>query len=236
MIDIHMHIIPGVDDGASDLQMAETMLRSAIEQGITSIIATSHNKAFYRNADYVRQNYGLLQTMIRDKALPIKVYLGCEVYCEAEEMEEILACLDTGKIPSMNDTRYVLAEFWRPTQEEFEYCISKLLQNNWIPIIAHVERYPALGLNCIRRMKTEGCLVQINAYSVLEEKDVCIKMKARELLENKLVDFMGSDAHRIGPRPPRVERAIEYLYKHYEADYVNDILENNAKTLLGLDN
>ena len=82
MIDLHMHIIPGVYDGASDLEMAEQILRMAVEQGIEAVFATSHNSAYEENTNYTRHQYRKLLKMIKDKNLPIKVYRGCEVLYE----------------------------------------------------------------------------------------------------------------------------------------------------------
>ena len=90
MIDIHMHIIPGVDDGAIDFIMAEEMLKIAAKQGVTSIIATSHSISFEYKAEKVIKNYKRLKNLIAEKDIPTKIYLGSEVYCEPSYMDSIL--------------------------------------------------------------------------------------------------------------------------------------------------
>lgn len=81
-------------------------------------------------------------------------------------------------------------------------------------------------------MKAAGCLIQINAYSIAEERDVDIRSRALDLLKNKLVDFIGSDTHRLDHRPPKLKKGIEYLYGYFDSEYVDDILYNNAMKLL----
>ena len=232
MIDIHMHIIPGVDDGACTLEMAEEMLNMTVSQGIDTIITTSHSDAFLRDAKAVRDSYEKLEKMVEAKNLPVKLHLGCEVYCEVDNMEVVLGGLSAGRIPTMNGTKYVLAEFYEVTKEDALYCVERLLENGWIPILAHVERYLDVDIESVARMKEMGCLVQVNVYSVYEESKDIIKERARELLRREIVDFMGSDAHRIDHRPPAVEKGIAHLYEHYAKGYVDRILEWNAKEIL----
>lgn len=232
MFDIHSHIIPGVDDGATDIHTAETMLRSAIYQGITAIVATSHAATYYENTEKSLRNYRRLKKIVEENNLPIELYLGSEVYCRTKEMDFIIENLNSGRIPSMNGTRYVLAEFWYPDEEEFIFCLNKLLEHGWIPIIAHAERYPHIDLGTFVAMKEAGCLIQINAYSIVKERYEIIREKALELLEHRLVDLLGSDAHGITHRPVDILKAIEYLESTYEEEYVDKILTGNAKEIL----
>lgn len=232
MIDIHMHIIPGVDDGSHILEMSEEMLNMAALQGIDTVITTSHSEAFMRDAEAVLDSYQMLLKMVKAKNLPMKLYLGCEVYCEVGNMDAVLAGLATGRIPSMNGTRYVLTEFYEVTRADAFYCVERLLAAGWIPILAHVERYLDVDIEAVARMKEMGCLMQVNVYSVYEESKDIIKERARELLRRGMVDFMGSDAHRIDHRPPAVEKGMAYLYEHYEREYVDKILEGNAREFL----
>lgn len=232
MIDIHMHIIPSVDDGAVDLQMAEAMLYMAMEQGVTDIIATSHSDAFLWNADKVKKNYEKLKELVWSKQLPVNLYLGCEVYCDTYLMEKVLKGLADGTVPSMNGTKYVLTEFYHINKKEALYCLNELLANNWIPIIAHAERYEALDMNFYENIKALGCLIQMNAFSIEEETKDAIRNKARALVEKGLVDFIGSDAHRSYHRPPAMCRGIDYLNRYYDKEYVERITWKNAQDLL----
>lgn len=232
MIDLHMHIIPDVDDGAESLKMSKQMLQMAIEQGVEVVFATSHSYAYRTDTKHTRHQYRKLKKLIQDEHLPIQLYEGCEVFCDIRCVDKILEGLESGRIPSLNGTRYVLIELFHGLGDCWMFYLYQLLEKNWIPVIAHAERVGDLSIDIIREMKAAGCLIQVNAYSVAEEKNEKTKARALELLEHKLVDFIGSDAHRMDHRPPAVAEGIEYLYANFEEAYVDDILYNNAKNLL----
>lgn len=232
MIDLHMHIIPNVDDGAESLEMSEQMLRMAIDQGIEVVFATSHSLVYEQYAEYIKYEYHRLQRMIDYKKLPIKLCLGCEVLYDIRCIEKILTNLETGRFPTLNGTKYVLTELYPGFASRAIHHISKLIEKGWIPVIAHAERYPDLTVETITKMKEMGCRIQVNIQSVTEESDEKIRNRALNLLENKLVDFVGTDAHGVNRRPPEVVMGIEYLYEHYEKEYVDDILYNNAMNLV----
>ena len=117
-------------------------------------------------------------------------------------------------------------------------CIDRLIEEGWIPVIAHAERYH-LPIKIIKEMKRKGCFIQINMYSIVDDSNEKRRNNTEVMLKEKLVDFVGTDAHRLKrkqsilktkkPRPVKVEKAVSYLYKNYEKDYVDDILYNNAK-------
>ena len=233
MNDIHMHVIPGVDDGSWNQEMSMMMVYMAYKQGIRKIIATPHSFAFDEDRDLVKENYLSLGDEIQKFYPEMKVYLGCEIYCGKYDMKQILKFLKEGVYPSLNGTKYVLVEFHSLTEiEEIVFCTLQLLENGWIPVIAHVERYKNLSLENIARLKASGCMLQINAYSVDDETDWNIKVKARDLMAQKLVDFLGTDAHRTIHRPPSAEQGLKYLYHHFEKEYVDDITYRNAEKYL----
>ena len=232
MIDTHIHIIPGVDDGATDFLMARNILEKLIEQGVTELFATSHSDSFLANHQRVMDQYGKLNVLVEETNLPMKLHLGSEVYCEADLMEEIIQGLNDGTIPSLNGTKYVLTEFYYTDKEEAFYCLTMLLNAGWIPVIAHAERYRNLDIPFYKAMKERGCLIQMNVFSVGEETNPCTRELAYRLLELRLVDFLGSDAHRTTHRPPRLTGGLEYLNKHLDESYVKEITYKNAERLL----
>ena len=169
--------------------------------------------------------------LFQDMAL----YSGCEVYCEVQRMDAVIAALETGKYPSMNGTKYVLTEFsLRVKPEEAKSCVQALLDNGWKPIIAHMERYKYLqGFpEFVDQFRKMGCLIQINAYSVVEETNAAIRQWARQLLEQRQVDFLGTDAHRTYHRPPSAKTGLRWLYENCEKDYADAVTYGNAQRLL----
>lgn len=238
MYDIHMHIIPGVDDGSWDMEMSRRLLFMAYEQGIRKILATPHSSAFRDNTVWeVEKRLSQLKEMT-EKFLPdLQLYFGCEIRCGRREMDDILNELEWGRIPSLNGTRYVLAEFSTFVEtEEIMECVQRLKKKRWRPVLAHVERYRELLRNDsdIQKLQGIGCLFQINVYSVFDEENEEIKRNAIKLVKEKRVAFLGSDAHRTIHRPPSVKYGLQFLYDYFEKNYIDQIAFGNAEKLLGL--
>ncbi len=246
MFDIHIHIIPEVDDGAWTMEMSLEMLKMAYMQGVRSIMATSHSSAFEWDAQTVHENFALLQTRwleyvnadkyfqlyVGDEALSF--YMGCELHCTKWNMRKVLENLRKKRLPSLNGTKYVMTEFAPLVDVEQALEIVDLLRGEgWIPVIAHVERYEHLRNDEVAALLLQkGCLFQVNAYSLSREMDLEIKNWARHLLEQKKVTFLGSDAHRTTHRPPDVKDGIAYIYEHCEKTYADAVVFGNAQRLL----
>ncbi len=235
MIDIHMHLVPGVDDGAENMEMALVMMIRAKQQGISQIIATPHSEVFR----YSKEGGKIIFKRLVDAAAKVcpdmKLYLGCEVYCETEIMDQVLESLNSGRYPTMNGTKYVLMEFSQWVYPENTVsCVEALVTAGYKPIIAHMERYKYLqdNMELVDRFRDLGALIQLNAYSLFDEMDNSIKNWARRLVQERKVDFLGTDAHRTYHRPPSAERGLYWLYKNVERDYADAIAWQNAELFL----
>lgn len=235
MTDIHMHLIPGVDDGAENMEMALVMLLRAKEQGISRIIATPHSEAFHFSKEDIRTVFQRLTAAAAKLCPDIKLYSGCEVYCEADIMEQVLELLDSGVYPTMNGTNYVLMEFsqW-VAPERTAPCVKALVDAGYKPIIAHMERYKYLRnhMELVDRFRAMGALIQLNAYSLFDEMDDSVKNWARRLVLERKADFLGTDAHRTYHRPPSAELGLNWLYENAAQEYANAIAFENAERLL----
>ena len=115
IIDIHTHITPNVDDGARDIEMSLEMLRSEAAQGCMRVVLTPHSGAFtWGGPENVKHTYEQMKRVQEEAAregIPVQVFTGCEIYTTRRNIEEILQDLNSGRLPSMNHTRYILAEF-----------------------------------------------------------------------------------------------------------------------------
>lgn len=235
MIDIHMHLIPGVDDGAEDMVMARMMLLRAREQGISVIFCTPHSEAFRYSKDGARIIFDRLKKNVGSAYPDVKLYLGCEVYCEAMIMDQVLENLNSGRYPTMNDSKYVLMEFYGGVeQDNARSCVEAMVNGGYQPIIAHMERYRYLrdNMELVDRFRELGALIQINVYSLFDEDDFSIKNWARRLVQERKVEFLGTDAHRTYHRPPSAEWGLNYLYENVEQEYVEAIAWGNAQKFL----
>ena len=237
MIDIHTHITPNVDDGSSSIEMSLNMLRSEVTQGVNKVFLTPHCFAFEtKRSEDVFAKMRRVQERAAAEGIPLQIYQGCEIYTYRDKMGRILQDLQGGRIPSMNGTRYVMAEFdiHEGNLEDARYCLNSYLEEGWIPIIAHAERYcwTFATVENIRILKDMGCLVQVNYYDLDEEPNFDIRTCAQNLLKAELVDMMGSDAHRSNHRPPKLVRGVRYIRENCRAEYAEDILWRNAERLL----
>ena len=235
MIDIHIHLIPAVDDGAEDQNMSLLMLLRAKEQGITHIFATPHSSAFDEHPQQTLESFQQLCGKVAQLLPEIHLYLGCEVYCEADRMPEVLENLRSGKYPTMNGTKYVLMEFSRWVQPEAAVpCVKNLVEAGYIPIIAHMEHYRHLqnNMQLVQQFRELGAKIQLNVGSLFDEMDESTKVWARRLALERKVDFLGTDAHRTYYRPPSAERGLKWLYENTERSYADTIAFGNAGRLL----
>ena len=231
MVDIHMHVIPAVDDGSRSLMESLEMLRLAAGQGITAVIATSHGEAFDRGYDrLVRSRFDELKDTVKTELPSMQLYFGAEIFCSRYIIDKNISKLQRGIYPALNGTKYVLSEF-SPWEEEEDaiYCLRTLQEAGYYPVLAHAERCNFVNWYSIRRLREMNILMQINIYSIREEMSPQIRERAKMLLRNRFVDFTGSDAHRMNHRPPSVSTGIKYLYENYHRDYIDRILSGNAR-------
>lgn len=229
--DIHCHILPGVDDGAKNMDQSKEMLDIAYEEGIRIMIATPHHMPEDEDnasPEVIQEKVAQLQAYVDEQGYDMTILPGNEVYFYSEAPE----LLEEGKINTMAGTDCVLVEF--SPMDEGRYIRNSLaeLQNmGYEPIIAHVERYDSLckDLDRITELRDMGILIQVNVASIMGDFGKPMKAVAEKLLKKQMVDFIGTDAHSSGRRAPRVKECAEYLYKKYPAAYVDKILYANAE-------
>ena len=202
----------GVDDGAIDLHMSLELIKMAYNQGIRDVFCTSHDIA---NVLAYKRNLMQLRLAVKNSGLDVNLHSGNEIFCEEVYIGEIIERLQNGDILPMGTSKYVLLEFapWT-TGEEITSCVARMRRDtDYEPIIAHIERYRWVHddeqmLSDLKEMKIP---VQINAYSLVEESSSGVRNFARKLLANKLVTFVGSDAHRTDHRPVNMISGIAYI-------------------------
>lgn len=232
--DIHSHIVYAVDDGASSLNMSIEMLRMAARQGVSNIVCTSHSGC---DTKKYLANLENLKKQVREEKIDINLYSGCEIYCSSYNIEDVISGLCNNKIPTINETKYILVEFSSYiSPDEMMFCIKQLHERGYKTIIAHVERYYNLQNNMqyIQELSNMGCIFQINAYSLENERKSEIKDFARKLLIEKYVSFIGSDAHRTDHRTYAIKNGVDYIAKYCDEEYAKDVCYRNAERLLNI--
>ena len=233
IVDLHMHVVPGYDDGAETIEESLEMLRLAELQGVTDVFCTSHNGYNKEDGEQYRASFDLLEKAAKDANINIRLQKGCEVRCAAEYMDDIIYGLDNGIFATLGNSKYVLAELYPDAKpSEALNIIKTLTKHGYKPIIAHMERnYNITGV-MVNLLIQSGALIQVNAHSFVEETDTDIRDRARELLCNQYIHFIGSDAHRMDYRPPRIVVGVQYILENSNAEYAAQIINGNLSVLL----
>ena len=211
MIDLHCHILPGVDDGASDLTESIDMARLAIADGIHTVVATPHslNDVYYNPLAKVLDVVGSLNDVLKTDGLELKICPGSDAHI-CSRMVERIAAEDAATINLTG--RYILAEF--PSQvipADSRNELFRLKLNNITPIITHPERNLVFQhkLDFLYDLVEMGALIQITAMSVTGELGEEAMTCSHELLKRRLVHVIASDAHSPRHRPPILSHAVE---------------------------
>lgn len=245
IVDNHSHFLPGIDDGAENIKMSIDMLKMAEEQGVTELFVTPHGDYVCEDIENYHESFEKLVEEAEKHNIKIEIYKGCEVFNEMttwdfddeeDDCKITLLALDKGLYPTYNNTKYVLAEFDIGIQPaDALYMMKRIQSGGYIPIIAHAERYPLLVQNYfVEVLVREGCMVQINAYSLEEEETKIFADNARYLLGRGIVHFLGSDAHRSNRRKPRMASGVQYVWETCDQEYARDVIYRNSyKFLLG---
>ena len=234
MIDIHCHLMPGVDDGSKDLDETLAMFENAYTSGVTSMILTPHyikgTKYNLKNSAK-RQVTEILREALRRADIDINVYYGNEVYID-DKLPELI---ESGEVATLANSRYVLVELPVNAEDKNAGNVFFRLKSNGItPIIAHPERYiyfqkhPEKVMDYIKL----GCLLQGNYMSLLGKYGKKAQKTLKVLLKNDVITFLGSDVHHAHNdyHIPEAEKAVLKIVKSEEK--VQDLFINNTEAII----
>lgn len=197
MVDIHCHILNGIDDGPKELEQSLSLCRKLHSNGIRNIIATPHfisGDSYMPKADDVKEKVLILQAELDKEEIDVKLYHGMEVFASRDLIERIRE----NEILTLNNSRYILIEFSFGTISKY---VSDILFNLQIegltPIIAHPERYSSsfIKSNLLSEFVDKGILLQINSESITGFHGKRARKAALELLKRGMVHFVASDSH-----------------------------------------
>lgn len=232
-VDIHSHILYGIDDGPDNIETSREMMVTAYNEGIRKIVATPHYHPGKCTMDYekLRKRFELFKEQVKDICPQIQLELGREIYYTSD----ILDALEKGQHLSMGNTKYILIEY-HPTVE-YSYLrtsINNVMQMGYLPIIAHIERYICILEDWGRalELKGMGAVIQVNAGSVIGDSGSKVKKFIKRLMKEEVVDVIGTDAHSNGRRAPRMQECAKYLCRKYGEAYAKAMLRDNAEKIL----
>lgn len=234
MIDIHSHLLFGVDDGSRTLEESVHVIKKLSEVGYTDIILTPH---YINDSTYVSTREENLDVLKRLKVglirnnVNVNLYLGNEIYIDSE----IAHLLKNNIISSLNDTKYLLIELPMSGENEIYYDVFlDLINMGYKVILAHPERYISFqkDFNKVYELKELGVLLQSNVGSILGDYGRGAKKTIKRLLKENLITFMGTDIHHNKEEYTFVLKAKKKMGKYLTQKQINNIFENNAKVLL----
>lgn len=231
LYDIHCHILPGVDDGAKNMDIALELIEKEIEAGVGTIILTPHfrKEMFEPDMEDIWNAYDDLVYETRYKN--IRLYLGCEFHANMEMVET----LDRDLRPTLADSRYVLTEFAHNSTRAFiKERADALLSSGYRPILAHIERYRAIrkDFDLIADLIEMGCEMQVNADAVIGKDGLGAQRFCKKLMQEDMIHYIGSDAHNLRGRAPHLGECCEYLKKHMGRLYASRIMRDNPSKIL----
>ena len=209
MIDLHMHLLPGVDDGPERLREAIEMCRLAAAGGCEVLVATPHQRhASWENTDPQRLT-ALLSELQAGLGPAPKLLLGAEIRIDSRLLEDLDDIAASGLLP-LAGTRYLLLEADRllPGPEPLD-LVHELTLRGWRPIFAHPEFIPGLyrDLDLVSELVAGGALMQVTAGSLLGRFGRSAQNVASQMVDTGLVHVVASDAHGTSWRPPELGEA-----------------------------
>lgn len=231
--DIHCHFVPGVDDGAQSTEAALALIEAEYKDGVRTIFMTPHQRPrlFEAPLEKVVQRYEQVKAEAIRKFPDLEIYLGCECFMHMEVLEKI------EKYPElrMGGGRYILAEF--STTHSAGFILERtdeLITAGYEVIIAHAERYYPIreDIEFLKKLRRMGAHIQINADSIIGTYGFKMKRFCKKLLKEDLVDFVGSDAHNMKNRPPKIGKCADYIAKKFGTETRDKIFTNNPAEIV----
>ena len=234
LVDIHCHILPEFDDGASSPDEAIAMAHMAAASGVTAIVATPHfpgkSSSLQRIPDLL-DRYDWLRRALRTQGLPLKIYPGAEILCLPETPD--LAARRA--LPTIGESSYLLTEFY--FNESFAYMdemLAELSACGYTPVVAHPERYHVIGTTpaLLERWMDKGYVLQLNKGSLLGAFGPQVRDTALEALDAGFAHLVASDAHGANRRTPHMGQLRHWLKETYGEKVTEILLDRNPARLI----
>ncbi len=233
MIDLHCHLLPGVDDGAKDIETAIEMAKIAVSDGIRAIACTPHiMPGVYDNqGPDIRMRVSALQMALEKEGLPLKLTFGADVHAAPD----LPARFKNGSVLTIHDTRYFLFE---PPHHivppRLEDNVFNLLAAGFVPILTHPERLTWIerAYDLIRKLAHGGMLVQLTAGSLTGFFGRRPKYWAERILDERFCHILATDAHDPERRRPELSKARDAAAARLGADEAMNLVWNRPLGIL----
>lgn len=229
-VDIHTHILTGVDDGAKSEEIMRSMLDLACKNGTRKICCTPHYHPGYYGDNFQKayDAYLRLCDYAAEKHPEMQLFLGNELYYD----QGCVDWIDSTHCRTLNGTRYVLIEFNENEDfYEIETALMSLLNHGYIPVLAHIERYSNLRnrVESIAELHDNGVVIQVNAHTLVKAFK---NRTVSRLMHMRIVDIIASDTHNLGTRPPILTPAYNYVCEKFSESYAERLFVKNPEKIL----
>ena len=233
MIDLHCHILPGVDDGAPDLATSLAMARMAASDGIEHVACTPHiTPGEYDNSGPdIQTRVDLLAAEIERRGIPVGLWVGADVHVDPD----LVGKLDAGVVPTLAGSRYFLLEPpHHVAPPRLSDLVKGLVKAGYVPIITHPERLRWIETHYefFRGLLVHGALAQLTAGSIIGAFGARPRYWSERMLDEGLVDIVASDAHNLTGRPPILSVARDALAKRLGDSEALELLHNRPARIL----
>ncbi|MFV1968849.1 MAG: tyrosine-protein phosphatase [Pirellulaceae bacterium] len=232
-VDIHCHLLPGIDDGAKSWEESLAMAKMAVADGIDTIIVTPHQLGNFAHNDggTVRQRADELQKQLHAHGLPLRIYPGADVRID----EFMMAGLRSGEVLTLADRRkHVLLELPHELYFPIEGVLTGLQQADMVGILSHPERNQGLlqQPQIVASLVERGCLMQVTAGSLMGTFGTACQEMAEWMLEEELVHFLATDAHGSKSRRPLLKRAYQLVTQLLDEETATDLCCRNPAAVV----
>jgi protein-tyrosine phosphatase len=230
MIDIHSHVVWGLDDGAANMEQSLSILRGAAETGTTDIVATPHSNAQFRYQGELLEDR--MRQLAAETGGKPRIHRGCDLHLSFDNIDEVLQ--RPGKY-SINGKQYLLVEC--PdfhVGKHMEGVLQRLLDSGIVPIVTHPERNPVLQrkLSRVEEWVDLGCLIQVTALSITGGFGGTARGAASHLLKRGLVHVVASDAHDPEHRHARLNEAYGIVKSRYGEEEADILFTHNPRAII----
>jgi protein-tyrosine phosphatase len=223
-VDIHCHVLPGIDDGAKSLDEALAMAEMAVADGIEAIVATPHQLGSHakNTGEAIRAAAAAFQRVLKQKHIPLRVVPGADVRIEPDLPRKIR----TGEVVTLGDRgRHVLLELPHDVYVPLDRLLAELAAARLVGVLSHPERNHGIlsQPGVLRPLVERGCLLQVTAASLLGTFGSQPEKLATSLIEQGLVHFVSTDAHSTHGRPPKLRAAFDRIVELVGEEVARDV-------------